>query len=153
MKIDLTCPVELWQSAMPAEDVSECTFVLNNLSHKVVVSLLLTLSCYDQDNRLLFRQSERMQGLKVVPGERFSVMMVPNEWKNVKEAEVTIEKVWFRGWSGRDGLPGGAAAGVGLRLRTGQFAGFSPVLPLRTGPGCGFRQLQPGKCAAGDRRP
>lgn len=95
MKIDLTCPVELWQSAMPAEDVSECTFVLNNLSHKVVVSLLLTLSCYDQDNRLLFRQSERMQGLKVVPGERFSVMMVPNEWKNVKEAEVTIEKVWF----------------------------------------------------------
>ena len=39
MKIDLTCPVELWQSAMPAEDVSECTFVLNNLSHKVVVSL------------------------------------------------------------------------------------------------------------------
>ncbi len=91
MKIDLTCPVELWQSAMPAEDVSECTFVLNNLSHKVVVSLLLTLSCYDQDNRLLFRQSERMQGLKVVPGERFSVMMVPNEWKNVKEAEVTLK--------------------------------------------------------------
>ena len=36
MKIDLTCPVELWQSAMPAEDVSECTFVMNNLSHKVV---------------------------------------------------------------------------------------------------------------------
>ena len=95
MKIDLTCPVELWQSAMPAEDVSECTFVMNNLSHKVVVSILLTLSCYDQDNRLLFRQSERMQGLKAEAGERFSVMMVPNEWKNVKEAEVTIEKVWF----------------------------------------------------------
>ena len=36
-----------------------------------------------------------MQGLKAAPGERFSVMMVPNEWKNVKEAEVTIEKVWF----------------------------------------------------------
>ena len=136
MKIDLTCPVELWQSAMPAEDVSECTFVLNNLSHKVVVSLLLTLSCYDQDNRLLFRQSERMQGLKVVPGERFSVMMVPNEWKNVKEAEVTIEKVsWLvrtrwatrrcssrRGSASADGpirwiQPGAAAAnGAGMRF-------------------------------------
>ena len=31
MKIDLTCPVELWQYAMPDGERSECTFVMNNL--------------------------------------------------------------------------------------------------------------------------
>ena len=30
MKIDLTCPVELWQYAMPTEDDADCTFIMNN---------------------------------------------------------------------------------------------------------------------------
>ena len=55
LKIDLTCPVELWQYAMPTDEHSECTFVMNNLSDKVVVSVQVTLSCYDQQDQLLFR--------------------------------------------------------------------------------------------------
>ena len=35
MRIDLTCPVELWQYAMPTESSPECTFIMNNLSDKV----------------------------------------------------------------------------------------------------------------------
>ena len=31
MKIDLTCPVELWQYAMPTEEDADCTFIMNNL--------------------------------------------------------------------------------------------------------------------------
>lgn len=68
MKIDLTCPVELWQYAMPAEDASECTFVMNNLSDKVVTSIQVTLACFDREDMLLFRQTERIQGLKAAWG-------------------------------------------------------------------------------------
>ena len=39
MKIDLTCPVELWQYAMPTEDDADCTFVMNNPQRQVVVSV------------------------------------------------------------------------------------------------------------------
>lgn len=95
MKIDLTCPVELWQYAMPTENASECTFVLNNLSSKVVTSVMLTLAAYDKENNLLFRQSERTQGLKAGVGERFTILFLPSQWENVESTDLTIEKVWF----------------------------------------------------------
>jgi len=95
MKIDLTCPVELWQYAMPTETDAECTFVMNNLSDKVVTSVQVTLNCYDQNDELLFRQTERMQGLKAGVGERFTVMVLPSEWNGVEGVDLVIEKVWF----------------------------------------------------------
>lgn len=95
MKIDLTCPVELWQYAMPTETASECTFILNNLNEKVVVSVQATLSCYDASDELLFRQTERVQGLKAAPGERFSMVILPTEWDGVEGMDLVIEKVWF----------------------------------------------------------
>ena len=95
MKIDLTCPVELWQYAMPTEDDAECTFVMNNLSDKVVVSVQVTLACFDKEDQLLFRQTERIQGLKAGVGERFSIMLLPSQWRDVEGVDVVIEKVWF----------------------------------------------------------
>ena len=95
MKIDLTCPVELWQYAMPTEDDAECTFVMNNLSDKVVVSVQVTLACFDKEDQLLFRQMERIQGLKAGVGERFSIMLLPTQWRDVEGVDVVIEKVWF----------------------------------------------------------
>ncbi len=95
MKIDLTCPVELWQYAMPTETDAECTFVMNNLSDKVVTSVQVTLNCFDCNDELLFRQTERMQGLKAGVGERFTVVVLPSEWKGVEGVDLVIEKVWF----------------------------------------------------------
>lgn len=95
LKIDLTCPVELWQYAMPTDERSECTFVMNNLSDKVVVSVQVTLSCYDQEDQLLFRQTERVQGLKAGVGERFSIVILPSQWDGVEGMDLVIEKVWF----------------------------------------------------------
>lgn len=95
MKIDLTCPVELWQYAMPTETDSECTFVMNNLSDKVVTSVQVTLNCFDQNDELLFRQTERVQGLKAGVGERFTVVVLPSEWNGVEGVDLVIEKVWF----------------------------------------------------------
>lgn len=95
MKIDLTCPVELWQYAMPTEDDAECTLIMNNLSDKVVVSVQVTLACFDGADELLFRQTERIQGLKAGVGERFSIMLLPSEWRGVEGVDLIIEKVWF----------------------------------------------------------
>ena len=95
MKIDLTCPVELWQYAMPNETEAECTFVMNNLSDKVVTSVQVTLNCFDRNDELLFRQTERMQGLKAGVGERFTVVVLPSEWNGVEGVDLVIEKVWF----------------------------------------------------------
>lgn len=95
MRIDLTCPVELWQYAMPTEDDAECTFVMNNLSDKVVTSVQVTLACYDRENQQLFRQTERIQGLKADVGERFTIMLLPSQWRGVEGVDLMIEKVWF----------------------------------------------------------
>ena len=95
MKIDLTCPVELWQYAMPTDDDAECTFVMNNLSDKVVVSVQVALACYDHEDELIFRQSERVLGLKAGVGERFTVVILPSEWRGVEGVDLVIEKVWF----------------------------------------------------------
>jgi len=95
MKIDLTCPVELWQYTTPTENNPECTFMLNNLSDKVVISIQTTLICYGEGEKLLFRQVERMQGLSVGAGERFSVSLLPSQWEGVKTIDLVIEKVWF----------------------------------------------------------
>lgn len=95
MRIDLTCPVELWQYAMPTESASECTFVMNNLSDKVVASVMVTLNCYGKQDQLLFRQSERIQGLKAGVGERFSIVILPTHWDGVEGMDLVVEKVWF----------------------------------------------------------
>lgn len=95
MKIDLTCPVELWQYAMPTEDDAECTFMMNNLSDKVVTSVQVTLACYDAEDMLLFRQTERIQGIKAGVGERFSILLLPTQWQNVEGVDLIVEKVWF----------------------------------------------------------
>lgn len=95
MKIDLSCPVELWQFSTPTPEEPECTFVLNNLSEKVVTSVQVTLICHDREEKLLFRQIERIQGLSAGAGERFSIMLLPSQWGEVAGVELVIEKVWF----------------------------------------------------------
>ena len=95
MKIDLTCPVELWQYATPTADNPDCAFALNNLSGKAVISVQTTLVCYGADDRLLFRQVERVQGLNVAAGERFSITLTPSSWEGVQNMDLVMEKVWF----------------------------------------------------------
>jgi hypothetical protein len=95
MKIDLTCPVELWQYTTPTAKHPGCGFVLNNLSDKAVVSVQVTMACSAGDGELLFRQVERVQGLKAGAGERFSIELLPTQWEGVKTIDLVIEKVWF----------------------------------------------------------
>ncbi len=95
MKIDLSCPVELWRYTTPGEGSPECTFALNNLSDKVVISVQMALVCNAADGAQIFRQAERFQGLNASPGERFSVSVTPMQWESAYSIEVIIEKVWY----------------------------------------------------------
>ena len=63
MKIDLTCPVELWHHARPTHDDPGCRLQLFNLTEQIVVSIQAVFSCYDSAGALMSRQVERVQGL------------------------------------------------------------------------------------------
>ncbi|MCL1854866.1 MAG: hypothetical protein FWF86_03955, partial [Clostridia bacterium] len=87
--------VELWQYSTPKQDEQECTFVLNNVSDKVAISIQVTLVCHDREDKLLFQQNERVQGLAAAAGERFSITLLPSQWQDVANVELVVEKVWF----------------------------------------------------------
>ena len=63
MKIDLTCPVELWQFKLPTEDFPGCAFLLYNLSEKPVASVQVTLICLDQQGSVVSRIIYTLVGL------------------------------------------------------------------------------------------
>ena len=63
MRIDLTCPVELWHFQMPTKSYPVCTVQLYNLSEKTVASVQACFLCYDGDGEQIARHVERVQGL------------------------------------------------------------------------------------------
>ena len=98
MKIDLNCPVELWQYDKPNDKKEYCHFVLGNIGDKTVVSVQVTLACYTQNDMFLFKQTERVRGLRAKKNEPFSIAITPNfpmDSEVYLQLELTIEKVWF----------------------------------------------------------
>ncbi len=95
MKIDLTCPVELWRYELPTETDTVCRLLMYNLSDKDVTSVQVTLAGYDANGEALSRQVERLQG---VSGERksaFEVLIAMEGGAQAAGMELVIEKVWF----------------------------------------------------------
>lgn len=64
MKIDLTCPVELWHFKLPSERNSFVSLQLFNLGDKTVNSIQAAYLCFDEHGERLSRQLERVQGLR-----------------------------------------------------------------------------------------
>ena len=95
MRMDLTCPVELWRSNLPKEDYPACELMLFNLSDKLVVSCEVTLILQDGEGKETDRLIYRAHDLEGRPRTPFT-MAVPVE-EGVKPAayEVVIEKVWY----------------------------------------------------------
>ena len=95
MRMDLTCPVELWRSNLPKEDYPACELMLFNLSDKLVVSCEVTLILQDGEGKETDRLIYRAHDLEGRPRTPFT-MAVPLE-EGVKPAayEVVIEKVWY----------------------------------------------------------
>ena len=95
MRIDLTCPVELWHFRMPTAESPFCTVQLYNLSEKTVVSIQACYLCYDQDGEQTARHVERVQGLEAPTRCAFEMSVRVDEGIDASGMELLIEKVWF----------------------------------------------------------
>ncbi len=95
MKIDLTCPIELWQYQLPTKDYPACVFLMYNLSSKKVVSIQVTLISYNDENEQVSRLVERVQDLSGEPQQSFEVIIGVDPAISDFEMELVVEKVWF----------------------------------------------------------
>ncbi|MBQ8160988.1 MAG: hypothetical protein IJ083_09575, partial [Clostridia bacterium] len=95
MKIDLSCPCEVWRCRL-ADEGHGAQVILNNLSNQHVVStevtLLITRPGQDQPERVLHREYD----LRAKPGQSFTVLVpLPDADAEPSKVEVIIEKIWY----------------------------------------------------------
>lgn len=95
MRIDLTCPVELWQFELPSEGYPACSLMLYNLSDRLVSSVEVTAVLKDQAEEEVERVVFRGHDLDGRPGTAFRMVVPVNEKTRAASLEVTTEKVWF----------------------------------------------------------
>ena len=95
MRIDLTCPVELWHCRMPTADYPVLNMEIFNLSEKDVNSLQLCVLCYNAEGERFARHVERVQGLEGLSHHAFEASLAVEEAVEAQDLEVLIEKVWF----------------------------------------------------------
>lgn len=95
MKIDLTCPVELWHFKMPTAEDPYCRLQLYNLTIKDVASIQATFLCYDAQGEQLMRCVERVQGLDGLSKHSFEMAVAIEDGDKAADMELMIEKVWF----------------------------------------------------------
>ena len=96
MKIDLTCPAEVWRAVLPGAERPACELTLYNLSDKLIVSVEVTLTLLDAAGEEIARVIHRAHDLHGLPEKPFG-MLVPVEEKTAApaSAEVVVEKIWF----------------------------------------------------------
>ncbi len=94
MRIDLTCPIELYEYERPTEDNPYCTLVFFNLDYKLISSVQVLINLLDAEGNQLARVMERCVDLHGVGKELFEAA-VPCDTKWVHAIDVTVEKVWF----------------------------------------------------------
>ena len=96
MKIDLSCPAELWRLDLPTEADRACALKMYNLSGKVINSVEVTLLLLDAKGEERARLNYRAHGLCGEPGKTFR-MSVPlgREDALPDSCEVIFEKIWF----------------------------------------------------------
>ena len=95
MKIDLTCPTELWHCKMPTADDPALTMQVYNLSDKTANSIQVCVKCFDEAGEQFARIVERVQGLDAPAHHAFEISVEAEEGVQARDLEVLIEKVWF----------------------------------------------------------
>ena len=95
MRIDLSCPAEIFRTAMPTEGIPAVSMIMFNLSDRVItsaeVTAVLLSASGDEKARVVFRG----RALNGRPHSTFSmnVPMAPDP--AAKQAEIRIDKIWF----------------------------------------------------------
>lgn len=95
MKIDLTCPVEVWRVDAPKTGYPSCELTLFNLSGQQVVSVEVTLILQDDQGAELTRINHRGHGLTGAPARTFTMTVPIEEPVNMSGYEVVVEKIWY----------------------------------------------------------
>ncbi len=95
MKIDLTCPAEVWRYEKPREGFAACALTLYNLTDKLISSVEVTLVLLDQAGEEQTRLIYRAHDLHGAPAKTFQVT-VPLEGEAAPAAvEAVVEKIWY----------------------------------------------------------
>ena len=95
MRIDLTCPIELWHCKMPTPEYPILTMQIYNLSEKDVGSVQFCVLCYNGEGERYARHVERVQGLEGLAHHAFEASLAVEEGAQAQDLEVLIEKVWY----------------------------------------------------------
>ncbi|MGN1019410.1 MAG: hypothetical protein ACI4O7_03475 [Aristaeellaceae bacterium] len=95
MKIDLTCPAEVWRTALPEAERPVCELTLYNLSDKLIVSVEVTLTLQDAAGEEIARVIHRAHDLHGLPEKPFGMLVPVEESAAPASAEVLVEKIWF----------------------------------------------------------
>lgn len=95
MKIDLTCPVELWHYALPTEQFPLCRLQLFNLTEQTVSSIQAVFTCFDGEGSLITRQVERVQRLDGKGRSAFEMAVEIEGGAQAAGMDFSVEKVWF----------------------------------------------------------
>ena len=93
--IDLSCPAEVFRTALPTEEIPAATVTLFNLSDRVIASAEVLLRLLDKDGGETERLAFRGRALNGRPHSTF-LLTVPCAYSaGLKSLDVTVEKVWY----------------------------------------------------------
>lgn len=95
MLIDLTCPAEVFSTALPTEEIPAVSLALYNLSDRVIVSVEVTLKLLSGSGAEKERVVYRARALNGRPHSTFQMNVPCNPVSGARSADVTIDKVWF----------------------------------------------------------
>ncbi len=93
--IDLTCPAEIFRTALPTEDIPAATLTLFNLSDRVISSVEVSLRLLDADGEETERLSFRGRALNGRPRSTFLLTAPCAPSAAIRSVDATVEKVWF----------------------------------------------------------
>ena len=95
MLIDLSCPAEVFSTALPTEEIPAVSLALYNLCDRVIVSVEVTLKLLSGSGAELERVVYRARALNGRPHSTFQMNIPCNPVSGARKADVTIDKVWY----------------------------------------------------------
>ncbi len=117
MRIDLTCPVEVWSCHIPTDENPFCTLQMYNLSQRDAASLQVSILAYDGDGAQVSRHVERVLAPEAEAQHVFELSVQDEDAASAAEIEILIEKVWF-------------TDGSVWRRGVGEMTEYTPEKPL-----------------------
>ena len=93
--IDLSCPAEIFRTALPTEEIPAATLTLFNLSDRVISSVEVLLRLMDAEGGETERLAYRGRALNGRPHSTFLLTVPCAPSAELKMLDVSVEKVWF----------------------------------------------------------